>query len=161
VEKEEAKAARLYGQAADQGHAVAQCYLVHCYHKGKGVGADKAQAARLYGQAAEQDHASAWLWLGWCYEHGQGKGQNAGAAVEQYGLALQDGDPAADASLGLCFEKGRGALRSDPAEAARLYVLAVEGGTAGEEAFDEAMAVLPDECLTPDALSAAFLARAR
>jgi TPR repeat protein len=119
---------------------------------------DKTQAARLFWQAG---HASARLWLGWCYEHGRGTGQDASAAVEQYRLAMAGGCAAANASLGLCFEKGRDVPRSDPAEAARLYALAAEGGTAGKTAFDEAMAVLPDNSLAPGVLSAAALARTR
>jgi TPR repeat protein len=161
VEKDAAKEARLYGQAAEQGHACAQYIIGECYALGKGVEADKAQAARLFGQAAEQNDADARLWLGWCYEHGQGLGQNASAAVEQYRLAVAGGCAAANASLGLCFEKGRGALPSDPAEAARLYALAAAGGVSGEEAVDEAMAMLPETSLAPDVPSAAFLARTR
>jgi TPR repeat protein len=59
VKKDEAKAARLYGQAAEQGHADAQVYLGECYAYDKGVEADAARAARLFGQAAEQDNADA------------------------------------------------------------------------------------------------------
>jgi TPR repeat protein len=81
--------------------------------------------------------------------------------VEQYRLALADGCAVAGASLGLCFEKGRGALPSDPAQTARLYALAAEGGASGEEAFDKAMAVLPESSLTPHMPSAAFLACTR
>jgi TPR repeat protein len=161
VEKDETEAARLYGQAAEQGDAGAQCNLGNCYALGKGVEADKAQVAWLFGQAAEQDDASARWWLGWCYEHGQGTRHDASAAVEQYRLAVAGGCWAANASLGLCFEKGRGALPSDPAEAARLYALAAEGGASGEEDFDEGMALLPESSLAPDMPSAAFLARTR
>jgi TPR repeat protein len=125
------------------------------------VEVDKAQAARLFGQAAAQDDAGARYWLGWCYEHGQGTGQDASAAVEEYRLAVAGGCAAANASLGLCFEKGRGALPSDPAEAARLYALAAEGGASGEGAFDEAMALLPASSLAPAVPSAAILARTK
>jgi TPR repeat protein len=169
VEKDEAKAARLYEQAALQGDAGAalqgdaggQYRLGICYALGKGTPADKAQAARLFWQAAEQDITDAWWWLGWCSEHGQGTEQDASAAVEHYRLAVAGGCAIAIASLGLCFEKGRGVTRSDPVEAARLYALAAEGGASGEKAFDEAMAVLPDQRLVSDALPTAALARTR
>jgi TPR repeat protein len=160
VEKDEAEAARLYAQAAEQGDVDAQYRLGECYALGRGVEADKAQAARLYGQAAEQNDADARFWLGWCYEHGQGTGQDASAAVEQYRLAVAGGCAEANASLGLCFEKARGALPSDPAEAARLYTLAAECG-AGQEEFDKAMAVLHETSLAPDVPSAALLTRTR
>jgi TPR repeat protein len=64
-------------------------------------------------------------------------------------------------SLGLCFEKGRGALPSDPAEAARLYALAAEGGESGKGHFDEAMGVLPEISLASDVPSAPARARTR
>jgi TPR repeat protein len=161
VEEDEAKAARLYRQAALQGDAGAQYHLSIYYALGKGTEADKAQAARLFWQAAEQDIADAQWWLGWCYEHGQGTGQHASAAVEQYRRAVAGGCAVAFASLGLCFEKGRGVPRSDSAEAARLYALAAEGGASGEEVFDEAMDVLPNQSLAPDVPSAAAMARTR
>jgi TPR repeat protein len=152
VEKDDAKAARLYGQAAEQGHTSAQYRLGLCYALGKGTEANKAQAARLFRQAAEQDNAPARLWLGW---------QDPSAAVKQYRLAVEGGCTIANASLGLCFEKGRSVPSSDPAEAARLYALAAEGGTSAQEAFDQAMYVLPDQSLAPDMPSGAALARTR
>jgi TPR repeat protein len=161
VERYDAKAARLYGQAAKQGLANAQYYLGRCYEFGKGVAMDEAKAARLYGQAAEQGHVLARLQLGWCHEHGQGTAQNARAAVEQYRLAVGGGFVAANARLGLCFEEGRGVPSSDPAEAARLYALAAEGGRSGKKPYDEAMALLPDNSLAPGVPSAAALARTR
>jgi TPR repeat protein len=161
VEKDEAEAARLYGQAAEQRFPLAQHNLSICYSMGKGVEADSAKAARLFWQAAEQDHTPARVLLGWCYEHGQGTGQDASAAVEQYRLAVAGGCAIANASLGLCFEKGRGVMRSNPAEAARLYALAAEGSASGEGEFDLAMALLPDNSLAPGMPSAAFLARTR
>jgi TPR repeat protein len=59
VEKDEVKAARLYGQAAEQGLARAQYNLSLCYARGEGVEKDEAKAARLYWQAAKQGQAKA------------------------------------------------------------------------------------------------------
>jgi hypothetical protein len=81
--------------------------------------------------------------------------------VEQYRLAVEGGCVDTNASLGLCFEKGRGVPRNDPAKAARLYALAAEGGASGGVVFDEAMALLPDQCLAPDVPSAAARACTR
>jgi hypothetical protein len=128
---------------------------------GQGVEEDEAKAARLYGQAAEQGHALARLQLDWCYEHGQGMGQDASTAVEHYRLAVACGCAVANASLGLCYEKGRGVPRSDPAEAAQLYKLAAEDGTAVQKAFRAAMAVLRAKDLAPDLPAAAARACTR
>jgi TPR repeat protein len=161
VEKNVAMAARLYRQAAEQGVAGAQFRLGMFYYIAEGVENDKTKAARLFRQAAEQGCAFASLWLGWCYEHGQGTGQDASAAAEQYRLAVEGGCADANASLGLYFEKGRGVPRSDPAEAARLYALAAEGGTLDKAAFAEAIVMLPDKGLAPGVPSAAARARTR
>jgi TPR repeat protein len=53
------QAARLFRQAADQGHPDAKFYLGLCYYRGEGVLQDKAQAVRLFLQAAGQGHADA------------------------------------------------------------------------------------------------------
>jgi TPR repeat protein len=85
VSQDKVQAARLFRQAADQGHANAQCCLGICYKEGggvpqEGVPQDKAQAARLYRQAADQGHAKAQYHLGVHYEqgravrHGRGRG---------------------------------------------------------------------------------------
>jgi TPR repeat protein len=57
VGKDETKVARLFGQAAEQGHADAKRDLGVCCDLGTGVEQDEATAALLYGQAAEQGHA--------------------------------------------------------------------------------------------------------
>jgi TPR repeat protein len=63
--------------------------------------------------------------------------------VEQYRLAMEGGCAAANESLalGLCFEKGRGMPHSNPTEALRLYALAAEGCTSGEEVVGVGMTV--------------------
>jgi TPR repeat protein len=70
VEKDEAKTARLFRQAAEQGHADAQYNLGVCYALGKGLEKDEAEAARLYAHAIAQGHADAQYNLGVRYEQG-------------------------------------------------------------------------------------------
>jgi TPR repeat protein len=53
---DKAKAAQLYAQAAEQGHA---CSLGLLFHEGQVVERDEAKAARLFVQAAEQGLAAA------------------------------------------------------------------------------------------------------
>jgi TPR repeat protein len=45
VQVDEAEAAQLYGRAAEQGLADAQCTLGSCYANGDGVKLDMAKAA--------------------------------------------------------------------------------------------------------------------
>jgi TPR repeat protein len=72
VEKDDAKAARLYGRAAEQGHAMARYYLSNCYAHGEGVEKDDAKAAQLLAQAAKQGLAGAQCSLGSCFYMGKG-----------------------------------------------------------------------------------------
>lgn len=89
VTKDEAKAAKLYKAAADQGCAAAQCNLgEHCFccytvlqsyvlliacmninagiclEYGTGVAINEAEAVKLYKLAAEQGYADAQCYLG-------------------------------------------------------------------------------------------------
>jgi TPR repeat protein len=48
VPQDKARAARLYKQAADQGHANAQYNLGVCYERSKGVRYDTGEAVALY-----------------------------------------------------------------------------------------------------------------
>jgi TPR repeat protein len=59
VKVDKAKAAELYGRAAEQGLATAQLALGACYADGEGVEVDTAKATQLYGRAAKQGLAEA------------------------------------------------------------------------------------------------------
>ena len=59
VKQDYKQAMRWYQQAADQGHASAQCKLGDMYAKGQGVKQDSRQAVRWYREAADQGNAVA------------------------------------------------------------------------------------------------------
>mmetsp|Transcript_34961 Transcript_34961/g.87217 ORF Transcript_34961/g.87217 Transcript_34961/m.87217 type:complete len:108 (-) Transcript_34961:323-646(-) len=59
-----AKEARLYHQAADQGHAAAQNAIGTYYNHGIAVEQDKREAARYYRLAAEQGDVLSQLYSG-------------------------------------------------------------------------------------------------
>jgi hypothetical protein len=109
VNVDRAKAAQLFGRAAEQGLAAAQYKLGVCCNLGQGVEVDKAKAVQLFRQAAEQGHGMARWSLGLCHEHGHGVPHDMVATVALYRLAIEGGCVSANASLGLCFEKGGGA----------------------------------------------------
>jgi len=67
-----AEAAKLFRQAADQGHAGAQYHLGLMYEDGKGFAEDYSEAVKWYRKAAEQNHANAQYHLGQCYRAGLG-----------------------------------------------------------------------------------------
>jgi TPR repeat protein len=57
------EAARLFGLAADQGHASAQCSLAICYLLGRGVPQDDDEGYRRMTLASEQGHTQAQLYV--------------------------------------------------------------------------------------------------
>jgi TPR repeat protein len=127
VEKNQAKAFKLYWQAADQGHADAQCSLGACYAQGEGVPQDMAQAAWLYKQAAKQGHALAQHSLGVFCEKGEGVLPDEAQAARLFWQAADQGLTKAQCSLGVCYEHGKG-VPYDMREAVALYRLAIAGG---------------------------------
>jgi TPR repeat protein len=72
VLQDKVQAARLYQQAADQGHAIAQFNLGMCYEHGKGVRYDIGEAVALYLLAIAGGHVLSNLSLGLCFENGRG-----------------------------------------------------------------------------------------
>jgi TPR repeat protein len=128
VEKDEAEAARLFGQAAEQGHDNAQFNLGTCYYEGKGVKKDEAEGARLYGQAAEQSHACAQCNLGVCYSLGKGVKADKAKAARLFWQATEQDHTPARLWLGWCYELGQG-TGQDASAAEEQYRLAVAGGS--------------------------------
>ena len=70
--KDYADAAKLFRDAAEQGHVEAQFYFGECCFSGHGVPKDYAEAFKWYRKAAEQGHAEAQYALGGCYYLGKG-----------------------------------------------------------------------------------------
>jgi TPR repeat protein len=125
VEKDEARAARLFGQAADQGVAEAQHSLGLCYDVGSGVEKDEAKAVRLYGQAAEQGRSHAQYCLGLCYSLGKGLQEDDAKAARLFWQAAEQGLADAQDHLGRCYTLGMG-VDPDMVQAAQLFRQAAE-----------------------------------
>jgi hypothetical protein len=127
VDVDKAKAAQLYGKAAEQGLAEAQHDLAACCAIGAGVKVDKAKAEQLYARAAEQGDARAKFAVSVCYHFGLGVEVNNAKAAQLYGHAAEQGHANARWFLGLCYEHGRG-IPHDMGAAMALYRQAIEGG---------------------------------
>ncbi len=102
VERNLAKAAASFQQAADLGHTAAQYELGCCYGCGQGVDKDLKKAFALFQKAAAQGHADAQYNLGCCYERGQGVDKDLKKAAEWYGKAAAQGQANAQNNLGCC-----------------------------------------------------------
>ena len=63
TEENKAKAAKLFREAAEQGHVSSQFNLGIMYDTGVGVPEDKGEATKWIRKAAEQRHGVAIEWL--------------------------------------------------------------------------------------------------
>ena len=75
------KMVHVLEEAADQGHAQAQCSLGVVYEQGQGVAQDYSAAMKWYRMAADQGDAQAQYNLGVMYYQGQGVPQNISEAL--------------------------------------------------------------------------------
>ena len=121
------EAARWYGLAAEQGHALAQSRLGDFYQFGLGVPRDYAEAARWYRSAAEQGGAEAQFNLGVRYAIGRGVPQDDVEAERWYRQAADQGHAEAQFNLGALYIVGRG-VPQDDVEAVRWYQLVADQG---------------------------------
>ena len=127
-----AEAARWFREAAQCGHAAAQCALGVCYASGEGLEVDLREAVAWYRKAAGQGMADAQYNLAWCLLHGEGVEPDAAAAVHWFRLAAEQGDDLSQYYLGRAYELGEGAPQ-DFSEAVRWYRWAVEQGNAAAQ----------------------------
>ena len=127
VEKDYAKAAEAYRQAASAGHARAQKMLGSMYAAGEGVAKDEAKAATWYRKAADQGHAGAQAVLGLDYATGRGVPKDEAEAVRWYRKAADQGLAEAQTVLGIMYANGRG-VPKDEVEAVSWYRKAADQG---------------------------------
>lgn len=133
----DARAARWYRKAADQGDPEAQNGLGVIYSLGREIEKSKEEAVRWYHSAAKQGYAQAMFNLGAAYYNGDGVPSDLDMAYAWFLLPQQAGNPEAkDAvdrtakemkftagaleDIGAMYEKGV-ELPQNSAEAARWY----------------------------------------
>lgn len=125
------EAARLYGLAADQGHALAQNNLGAMHEAGEdALPRNGREAERLYRLSADQDFPGGQANLGVLYATGRGGlPRNDREAVRLWMLAAEGEDAQAQNNLGRMYAEGRGGLPRDTREAARMWRLAADQGS--------------------------------
>jgi len=134
VEEKEKETKDDYRQAvyelcktAEQGHALAQFCLSHCYVKGLGIEHDYKQAVYWLRKAAEQGHALAQFYLGAFYYDGERIEQDYKQAVYWFRKAAEQGNAWAQNDLGRCYYYGNGIIE-DYVEAYKWFLLAGMNG---------------------------------
>lgn len=94
-----AKALKLFGPLAEQGHPTAQILLGDMYHNGQGVAKDEAQALAWFRKAAEGGNADAQTLLGLAYHEGHGIPKDDAQARLWLQKAASQGNANAKAAL--------------------------------------------------------------
>ena len=133
TQKDPARAAALYRQAADGGNADADFMLAQLYQFGvDGTEKDPGEAATLYREAASGGNANANYGLAQLYFEGQGVPRDPQRGVELLRSAAEAGNPQAAQNLGALYEAGNH-LPRDQREAARWFEAAANAGVASAQ----------------------------
>lgn len=127
VPRDNAAALTCFRQAAEAGHAVAECSLGYLLEHGRGTARDEAGALIWYRKAANRGDAIAQNNLALMLAQGRGVSRNEAEAMQWFRRAAQQGVPAAQSNLGLQLAQGRGAA-ADPVEALKWFSLAAAQG---------------------------------
>jgi TPR repeat protein len=135
VTRDEAKAADLFGKAADQGYATAQSNLAGMYENGEGgLAKDDKKAFEWYAKAAGNGHRYAQYVVGRFHETGRGGASKSDAkAVAAYRRAAEMGDPDALNRLAELYQFGERGLTIDYAKALDLYGQAADLGSSSAQ----------------------------
>lgn len=128
------EAVKWLRRSADQGNALAQCFLGYCYEMGQGVTQDYSVAVKWYRKSADQGDADAQVNLGLCYEFGRGVTQDRSEAVKWYRSSADQGHPIAQCNLGDCYYNGQG-LKQDYSEAVKWFKMSANLGYARAQCF--------------------------
>ncbi len=129
VPRDDAAALACFRQAAEAGHAIAECSLGYLLEHGRGTARDESGALGWYRKAANRGDAIAQNNLALMLAQGRGATRNEAEAMQWFRRAAQQGVPAAQSNLGLLLAQGRGAT-ADPVEALKWFLLAAAQGHA-------------------------------
>ena len=117
VPVDKAKAAALFGLAADKGNPEAQLHLGLMFMLGDGVPADPDKAAALFGSSVAAGNSDAAYFLALMYTGDHGLPANDAEAVRLCTLAAHDGCRGAQVELAKWYRAGLHLLPTDPAQA--------------------------------------------
>lgn len=118
---------KLYLQAAEQGHIIAQYRVAECYGNSYGVEYNMEEAFKWCKKASIQNHRMAQYQLGSCYEYGKGCIANIKEAYIWYTKASEQGVSEAKYNLGVIYETGKCGVKNT-IKALELYTEAANKG---------------------------------
>ncbi len=130
-----------YYQAAEKGHAAAQCQLGFYYRQGYGTPKNLVNAAEWFRKSAEQGYLNGLFYLGVAYKNGAGVVKNYAKATELFKKKLEYGDDAmSQLNLADMYADGGNGIEKNYEEAARWYALAAEQSDYAKEKYDKFLA---------------------
>ena len=115
------KAAGLFRQCAEKGHAHSQNFLGTCYRFGNGVPKDDKKAAFWFGKASDQGLDSGQYNLGVMYANGAGVAKNLSEAVRLFRLSADQGYARAQHNMAVMYRNGMGMAKDDRMAAAWMH----------------------------------------
>ncbi|CAI2172105.1 8018_t:CDS:2 [Funneliformis geosporum] len=99
---------KLFLDASNKDHALAQRYVGTCYQFGYGTEQDETLAFKFYEKVASKHYAMGQLQLGYFYENGIGVKKDFKMAASLYEKAANNGNIIAMNNLGNCNLYGKG-----------------------------------------------------
>lgn len=115
VPKDQAKAFKLFKEAAEEGEVGVENHIGLCYLDALGVPQDYQQAFQWFSKAADKGEASGNTHLGVCYQYGFGVNKDLFKAVEYFKIAARSDDKARN-NLAVCYLKGEGVKERERVE---------------------------------------------
>jgi len=152
VERDEAKAAGLFVEAADKGSRDAAFQLGLLYQRGAGVPQHDGIALEWFEKAASMGHPEAQLLTGQAYATGRGASRDSAWAARWYGKAADQGLAPAQHLLGMAYARGQGLPRDQVAAYQWLSLAAAQkDANAGRERAAMAKQMTKKELKTANA----------
>ncbi len=127
VPKDLARAARLYEESCERGHAWGCYALAYAFGQGAGIARDDARATQLFRRGCEGGESASCGQLARQLQRGIGAPRDEAAAVPLFEKACKAGEAWSCWQLGEAYASGRGTIQN-PARAAELRQQACAAG---------------------------------
>ncbi|POG65711.1 uncharacterized protein OCT59_024378 [Rhizophagus irregularis] len=124
------KAFKLFINASEKYHILAQSFVGECYRYGHGTKKNEKLAFEYYKKVANINFTRGQLRIGYCYENGMGTEKDLKKASYWYEKAANNGNIIAMHNLGGYYLRGDG-VEKDYKKAFELFKQSAEGGHSG------------------------------
>ncbi|POG65708.1 uncharacterized protein OCT59_024379 [Rhizophagus irregularis] len=127
INKNNEKAFKLFINASEKDHILAQFFVGECYFYGHGTIKNEKLAFEYCEKVADRNYATGQLEAGYSYENGIGIEKDLKKAFYWYEKAANNGNIIAKHNLGDCYLNGNG-VKKDHNKAFELFKQSANGG---------------------------------